>query len=65
MVWSGQTEAQVIGRMYRQPNEQLCRVYFPIVQETTDEFLTKTGKSKIYLLDVFYSEDYHSWIEVV
>ncbi|KAL5476645.1 hypothetical protein ACEPAI_2831 [Sanghuangporus weigelae] len=56
MVWSGQTEAQVIGRMYRQPNEQLCRVYFPIVQETTDEFLTRTGKSKIYLLDVFYKE---------
>lgn len=56
MVWSGQTEEQIIGRMYRQPNNQRCAVYFPIVKETTDELLTRTGKSKVQLLDVFYCE---------
>ena len=41
--------------MYRQPNEQYCIIFIPIVSKSSDEILATFGKQKSELLNVFYS----------
>ncbi|KAL5485573.1 hypothetical protein ACEPAI_6614 [Sanghuangporus weigelae] len=54
MVWSGQVQQQIIGRIHRQPNEKQVYVWFPIVKKTTDELLDVFASTKEKLLTSFF-----------
>ena len=58
MVWSGQVQQQIIGRIHRQPNEKQVYVWFPIVIDTTDELLDVYASTKEKLLTKFFGEEH-------
>lgn len=55
VVWSGQTQHQIIGRIHRQPNDRQVYVYVPRVRGTTDLSLSEMSINKEKLLDTFLS----------